>query len=656
VLPRLHTIEPRQDGDRRVVLRREGDVQVMLAGYHVPAGSHPDFPPLQILAQILTDAPTGRLYKELVETGKAAAVFPAGLQLQEPGMFGVAAQVREDKSLDEVLAKTLAVIENPGAKPVTDEEVERARGRFVKNIELTMNNSETIGLMLSDWMGMGDWRLWFINRDRLRAVTTADVQRVWARYYKPGNRTVGLFYPTKTPDHVDIPAAPDVAALVQDYKGDAVKEAGEAFDATPQNIEAHLKRTALPGGLKMVLLPKKTRGGSVFVAMSLRFGDEKSLMNLGAAPTMTTSMLMRGTLKHTRQQLTDELDRLKARINLNSWGSGQYLSVETTRENLPAVMTLVAEILREPAFDAKELEQLRAETLASIEQQRSDPNSLAFTTLFRHLRPYKHGDIRYVDSIEDSIADAKAVTRDQLVKFHRDFFGAQPAQFAAVGDFDAAALQRQVTALFGDWKNARPFTRVDNLYFDVAPKRETIQTPGKAQAMFAVGANLKLRDDDPDYPALVLGNYMLGGGFLNSRLMSRIRGTDGLSYGVGSQLSGDSFEQSGNFMSYAIYAPQNAEKLEKAYNEEIARVLNEDFSAKELEEAKSGYLQGRQVSRAQDRELVGTLAHYEFIGRTLAWDAEFEQKIQALTAAQIRAALRKHLDPAKFTIIKAGDF
>jgi zinc protease len=656
VLPKLHTVEPRQDGDRRVVLRREGDVQVMLAGYHVPAGSHPDFPALQILAQILTDAPTGRLYKELVETGKAAAVFPAGLQLQEPGMFGVAAQVREEKSLDEVLAKTLEIIENPGARPITDEEVERARGRFVKNIELTMNNSETIGLMLSDWMGMGDWRLWFINRDRLRAVTTADVQRVWASYYKPSNRTVGLFYPTKTPDHVEIPTAPDVTALVQDYKGDAVKEAGEAFDATPANIEANLKRAALPGGLKMVLLPKKTRGGSVFVAMSLRFGDEKTLMNLGAAPTMTTSMLMRGTRKHTRQQLTDELDRLKARINLNSWGSGQYLSVETTRENLPEVMTLVAEILREPAFDAKELEQLRAETLAGIEQQRSDPNSLAFTTLFRHLRPYKHGDIRYVDSIEDSIADAKAVTREQLVKFHRDFFGAQPAQFAAIGDFDAEALQRQVTALFGDWKNARPFTRVDNLYFDVPSKRETIQTPGKAQAMFAVGANLKLRDDDPDYPALVLGNYMLGGGFLNSRLMARIRGTDGLSYGVGSQLSGDSFEQSGNFMSYAIYAPQNAAKLEQAFNEEIARVLNEDFSEKEIAEAKSGYLQGRQVSRAQDRELVGTLAHYEFIGRTLAWDAEFERKIQALTAAQIRAALRKHLDPAKFSVIKAGDF
>ncbi len=656
VLPKLHTTEPTQDGDRRVVLRREGDVGMMLAGYHVPAGSHPDYAPLQILAQILTDAPTGRLHKELVETGKAAGVFPAGLQLQDPGMFGVAAQVREGQSLDGVLAKTLEIIENPAAKPVTAEEVERARSRFVKHIELAMNNSEQVGLMLSDWMGMGDWRLWFINRDRLRAVTAADVQRVWTQYYKPSNRTVGLFYPTKTPERAEIPATPDVAALVKDYKGDAVKEAGEAFEATPENIEAHLKRVTLPGGLKLSLLPKKTRGGSVFVAMSLRFGDQKSLKNLGAAPTTTTAMLMRGTRKHTRQQLDEELDRLKARINFSSWGSGQHVSVETTRENLPAVMELLTEILREPAFDAKELEQLRSETLAGYEQQRNDPNSLAINAMIKHLRPYPLGDIRYVDSVEDSIADLKAVTRDQLVKFHRDFFGAQPAQMAVVGDFDADALQQQVGKLLGGWKNPKPFTRVDNEYFEVPVKQQVIQTPDKAQAMFVAGMNLKLRDDDPDYPALVLGNYMLGGGFMNSRLMLRIRGKEGLSYGVGSQLSGDSFNPAGTFMSYAIYAPENGAKLERAFNEEIARVLNEDFPKEEIEQAKSGYLQSRQVARAQDRELAGVLSHLDFLGRTLAWDAEFDKKIQALDAAQIRAALRKHLDPSKFSVIKAGDF
>ena len=159
---------------------------------------------------------------------------------------------------------------------------------------------------------------------------------------------------------------------------------------------------------------------------------------------MTSAMLMRGTRKHTRQQLADEFDRLKAQVNIELRGSGQYASVETTRENLPAVLTLLAEVLREPAFDPKELEQLRTEWLAGIEQQRSEPSAIAVTQLRRHLTPYPAGDIRYVETLDESIASVKAVTRDQIVKFHKDFFGAQPAQFAVVGDFDAAEVSKLV--------------------------------------------------------------------------------------------------------------------------------------------------------------------------------------------------------------------
>lgn len=370
---------------------------------------------------------------------------------------------------------------------------------------------------------------------------------------------------------------------------------------------------------------------------------------------MVTAMLMRGTAKHTRQQIEDELDRLKARVSSNSWGSGMYLHLETTRENLPAVMPLIAEVLREPAFDAKEFEQLRNEMLANLEQQRSEPSAIAFTAFQKVLNPYPKGDIRYVDSIDDALAGFKAVTRDQLVRFHHDFFGA-PTQVTAVGDFDAAAFEQQVASLFGGWKAARPFTRVTSDYFDVPPQTRTFETPDKAQAFFVAGQNLDVRDDDPDYPALLFGNYMLGGGFMHSRLLDRIRIKEGISYGVGSQLSADALDKSGRFLTYAIYAPQNLARLEQAFKEEMQRVLTEGFSAEEIAAAKSGWIQGRSVDRAQDSGLAGTLQHYLFIGRTFAWDAELEKKVLALDAAQIRAALARHLDPAKFVVMKAGDF
>jgi zinc protease len=371
---------------------------------------------------------------------------------------------------------------------------------------------------------------------------------------------------------------------------------------------------------------------------------------------MTAAMLMRGTTKRTRQQIDDELDRLKARVGISTWGSGLSVSLETTRENLPALITLIGEVLREPAFDAKELEQLRAERLASLEQQRAQPSTIAGTAFQKLLKPYPKGDIRYVDSVDEGVADITAVTREQMQRFHRDFFGAQPAQLSMVGDFDAAALEAQVSRIFGGWKAPKPFTPVPSDYHEVAGQQRSFETPDKAQAFFVAGQNLNIRDDDPDYPALAFGNYMLGGGFLNSRLMGRIRIKDGLSYSVGSQLAVESKDKYGTFLTFAIYAPQNLARLEQAFQEEIARVLKDGYTAEEIATAKSGWLQSRSVARSQDRELSGTLGNYLFIDRTLTWDQEFEKKVLALDAEQIRAAMNRHIKPEKFVIMKAGDF
>ncbi len=190
----------------------------------------------------------------------------------------------------------------------------------------------------------------------------------------------------------------------------------------------------------------------------------------------------------------------------------------------------------------------------------------------------------------------------------------------------------------------------------MAPTAISIETPDKANAFFLAGLNLKLRDDDPDYPALVLGNYMLGGGFLNSRLAVRIRQKEGISYGVGSGLSAGSLDRSGTFTAYAIYAPENAGRLEAAFREELDKVLREGFGELETQKAKEGWLQSRNVTRSQDNALAGQLASYLFLDRTLAWDAALEQKVAALTPAQVHEAMARHIDPARLVVVKAGDF
>ncbi len=656
VLQPIYTFEPTQDGERTVTVRRVGDTQLAAAGYHIPAGSDPDFGAVEILTEILGNTPSGRLYKALVETKKAASVNGFNFQLHDPGMILFNAEVRKESSLDDARDTLLKTVEEITTRAPTSEEVERARTSLLKDIDLTLNSSDRVGLALSEPMAAGDWRLFFLHRDHIKKVTDADVQRVAAAYLKSSNRTVALFIPTPKPDRAEIPAVPDVAALVKDYKGDAAVSEGEAFDPSPANIEQRTTRSALPGGLEIALLPKKTRGGTVVASMTLRFGDERSLMNRAMAAQLAGQMLMRGTAKHTRQQIKDEFDRLKARAFVSGGTTSAGFSIETLRENLPAVLRAAAEVLREVSFPSSEFEQLKQERLAGIEANRSQPQFVGFIAFNRHLNPYPKGDVRYTATPDEQIAELKAATLDEAKKFYADFYGASNGELAVVGDFDAKEIEKLATQLFGSWKSPRPFSRVVTAYKEIPPANQSFETPDKANAFFVAGMLLNLRDDDQDYPALVLGNYMLGGGFLNSRLATRIRQKEGISYGVGSSLNASPQDKNGQFIANAIYAPQNAARLETAFKEEITRALKDGFTADEVAAAKSGYLQSQQVTRAQDSALAGRLASYLYLKRTLDWDAELEKKIGALTPEQITEALRRHIDPAKLTIIKAGDF
>ncbi|MEP6802033.1 MAG: pitrilysin family protein [Acidobacteriota bacterium] len=655
-LQATYTAEPTQDGERDVTLRRVGDVQALAVAYHVPSASHADAAAVEVLTRVLSDTPSGRLHKALVETKKASSIGGFLQPLREPGFVMLSAEVRQESSIDDARKTMLETIDALGKQPPTKEEVERAKTALIKNIELTLNSADRVGLQMSEWIGAGDWRLFFLNRDRIQRVTPEDVTRVAASYFKPSNRTVGEFLPTPKPDRAEIPPAPDVVAMLKDYKGQTATAQGEAFDPTPANIDARTSRSALSNGMKLALLPKKTRGETVVATMTLRFGDEKSLMNRSTAADLAADMLRRGTAKHTRQQINDEFDRLKARIAISGGPTSAAVRVETIRASLPAVLRLVAEILRTPTFPTSEFEQLKQENLAGIEQQKSDPNFIGQNAYQRHMSNYPKGDVRYVQTAAETLAGYQAATLEDARKFYTDFYGASNAELAVVGDFDPKDIAGLSGELFGDWKSPRPFARVPRPFKEVAPLNQSFPAPDKANAFLLAGMSLNLRDDDPDYPALVLGNYMLGGGFLNSRLATRIRQKEGLSYGVGSQFAASPLDKSGTFQTFAIYAPQNVEKLEAAFKEEVARALKDGFAPQEIAEAKSGFLQGAQVGRAQDASLARKLSDNLFIDRTLAWDAGLEKKIAALTPDEIVSAMRRHIDPSKITIIKAGDF
>ncbi len=646
-----YTAEPTQDGERSVTLRRAGEVQLVGALYHLPPGSHADFPAIDILVTALTKVPGGRLHRSLVEASKASSIYGGDQQQREAGYAYFGASLRQDMPLDAARTALIATLEGIAADPITDDEVERARTQLQNDIEMALTDPRELGIALSEFIAMGDWRLFFLYRDGLREVKREDVQRVATRYLKTANRTLGIFVPTPQPDRAEIPPAPDVAALVKDYKGAAAVAAGEVFDPTPANIDARTSVRQLPGGMKLALLPKKTRGGTVVAQLTLRWGDEQSKMGRSAACSLASAMLMRGTTKHTREQLRDEFDRLKAGVSVG----GERSSIETLRPNLPAVLRLVAEVLREPAFPASEFEQLKRSALTGIEGMKSDPNALAGLQLARHLNPYPPDHWLYTPTLEERMQRLQSVSVEDLRRCHDEFYGASNAELVVVGDFDAEEITRLAQQLFGDWKSPRPFTRIAGSYHEVPAINRNLDTPDKANAVFQAGLNLPLRDDQPDYPALALGNYLLGGSS-DARLSRRIREQEGLSYSVRSWLSAGSIDAVGEFGISAIYAPQNRARIETGILEVLRQVLREGFSDAEVAAAKNGYLALRKLSRTQDGALAGRLANNLYLGRRFAWDTDFDANIAALTPQQIQSALKRYLDPLKLSIIKAGDF
>jgi zinc protease len=658
VLDRTYTEEPVQDGERQVTLRRTGDVAVVGALYHGVAGPDPDWLATDAVSDILSNKPSGRLYKALVATGLASEVWSRVYPTAEPGVILAGAKVRAGGSPEKVQKVLLETIEGLGQSKIEDAEVERWRTASLKNFELALTDTSAIGVALSDWAAMGDWRLFFLARDRLEKVSATDISRVAKSFLRPSNRTAGLFLPTQAPERAPAASAPDIAATLKDFKPKESVDEAETFLASIENVEARTKRTTADG-LSLALLTKKTKKNAVRLSLTLRWGSAKELQNRRAAAGLLGPMLLRGTKKHSYQALRDELDRLRAELHVGAErGSVEQVNVTTlnlltVRDKLPAVIDLLAEILREPAFASEELENLRKEQLSQLEEQLQDPMANGFTTLNQRLYPWPKTDIRHVRSVQEQVEELKRVKLADLVQLHK-LWGASSLQIAVVGDMDPATVEQQITQKLGNWKASVAYERIARPYQPNEVIDDAIKTPDKQMAAVGVGQALEIQSTDADYPALALWNYVLGGS-ASSRLLNRLRQKEGLSYGAFSRLQAPPLDKGGSFLAGAICAPENADKALKATIEELDLLLKQGVSEAELSDAKKSYAATWDTQLADDDFVASELNRGLFLKRTFEFWKGINDKVQRVTANELLEIGRKYVKPEKLAKVRAGD-
>lgn len=668
-----YTEEPAQDGERRVVLRRVGGAGAVIAAYHMPAASHVDWAPLSILGSVLSETKTGRLDKALVETRIAASASGRSDNSHDPGLFIFSATPAAEK-LEEVQSELLKVIDALGEATFSQEEVDRAKLRAKRGSEQLSTSASAMASALSSASALGDWRLLFLQRDRVQSVTVDDVNRVARTYFPAWNRTLGIFIPAEAPQRLSIPTVPSIADVVKDYRGGEAVAAGEAFDPTPENLESRTQRFE-EGGLKIGLLPMKTRGETVALTLTLRYGNEESLQGQATAAGMLQSMLMAGTKRLDRQALQQEMDRLNVQIGGGggggrgrrggrggggggAGGAGSLsFSIEARRSSLEQGIRLLGEILREPSFPAEEFEQMKVRSLAGLAAMDGDPAMLASETISRALSQYPAGDVRYSMTLAERREEVESVTLDEIRSLYEQQLSAGTAELAIVGDFEPEAALSAVREILNGWKTtvkASPVVREAKP--DQKGAREALLTPDKANAVFLAGLSCDMNDDHPDAAALQLGNFILGGGTLSSRLGNRVRQKEGLSYGIGSSISIPAQGTDARFLINAITNPANIDRVETAVFEELRKFVEEGPSEQELAEAKTAWLEARKLAYSGDSSIAGQLASGLYLGRSFSREAEERARIEALTVASVKAAFQRHIPLDRLVVIRAGDF
>ena len=499
------------------------------------------------------------------------------------------------------------VLNQVAASGVTQEEVDRARQKILKNRELAAADPNRIAVELSEWGAQGDWRLYFLNRDRIEQVTPAQVKEIAEKYFATSNRTVGFFVPTAKAERTTIPAVPDIAKLVDGYKGRAARsESSETNEVAPLAIEARVVRPEPIGGVKLAFLPRKTRGEAVQLRLVLHYGTADNLKSLSEAASLLPELMIRETKSLNRQQIQDALDKNFARLGTGGimgrgmrrgGGGGGGLGtltfmVQTRRANFAAVLDIVRQVLREPTLPAGEFDLIKNERIAALEQGRSDPMALGMIQIQRLLSPYPSDDVRYVPTVDERVDRLKKASLDQVKSLFQSYLGAEHGELVIVGDFEPSEIMPILAKTFDGWKAAKPYARIERPYqADLKPERITILTPDKDNALYVAGLCLPIMDDNPDYPALVIGNFILGGGGLSSRIANRLRQKDGLSYGARSSFGASPLDPRADLVLNAIYNPVNVAKVVSAVDEELLRLLKDGVMASELEGAKNGYLQ-----------------------------------------------------------------
>lgn len=660
-LPPVRAVEPQQRDERRTVLKRPSPTAYLRMGFKTPAGRHPDSVSLLVADAVLSGGkamglggggPMGRsarLYRSLVAAGLARTAGSDVDLYIDPYLLLVGVTALPGVDPDQIERVIDNELTRLGNEPVPEEELQRA----VKQVKAQYVYSGEGVTNQAFWMGQMEivdtYRRAETIIDEIEQVTADDVRRVAATYLAPANRTVGWLLPDDIAAGGSDATADETMAAVMPVRWWGVGGPTNAVEVSGEfRLRAPFERTELANG-PVVLGQVQADDPTVAIRFRLEAGAALDPAGKHGLAAFTARLVTRGTPTRSFEAFNETTDSLGATVAVDPGRTFVEIHVRCLREDVPALLDLVADILRNPTFPSDEVEKVRQEVSASLREQDNDTRSVADRLVRTMIYPDGHPFRHRTFGEQDSLA---AISRDDLVAFHERHYGPQVVTVAVVGGIDSFhSFAEQIDQRFADWQsNAQRPIPPPPPPPSKADARST-GIPGKSQADVAIGMPTLSRLS-PDFFALEMGNLILGRLGLMGRLGDNVRDKQGLAYYAYSAI--ETGRQSSVWLARAGVDPSNVEKARAGVVEELRRLREEPVTDDELSDGKSFLTGSLPLALETNDGVAATLLAIEHYDLGLDYLDRYPDLINAITAEDILAAAQAHLDPDSLVVGVAG--
>ena len=654
-IPAVETTEPEQLGARRVTIHRAGQVGVVMLGYKVAEGRHEDWAALSLLQQVLGADKTGRLYRALEDKGKANATFTFAPQLHDPGLFIFGAYLTPEATHEEVEAIILEEIDSLISGGVDADELARAKSVIRAETYYGRDGPYGIADQINENIAMGDWAAYINLPKAIQTVTAPDLQEVAKKYFIHGKSTTGWFVPKIVNT---LSASLDGMPQPNYYRDPALfgqlhnaSEAAPNTAAATQSVvdfSSQMQRAKI-GDIELIAIDLPIDNVVSFVG-SIAAGDSLSLDDAPMLASLTAAMLDKGTTSQDRFQIAEKLDKLGANLRFSSGDQSLEFSGKFLRKDAGSVLQILADQLRNPAFDPTVLETLKSRQQAGLLQAIDNPDYRASALLSQILYPEDH--INYTTPINELKADLEATTVEDLAAFHATHYGASTMTLIFTGDIDFEQLKAAVGNAFDGWKGGSAYPTLDTAPNENKPAAERIYIEDKTSVAVRFGYNTQLQRTDDDYLPFMVGNYILGGSF-HSRLMTEVRKNRGLTYDIRARHQGDILTP-GNWILSASFSPSMLDDGLAATREVVQQWYDEGVSEEEVKSAIETLTGSYIVGLSTTGSVAGQIHSFMQRGFDPEYIDEYPLRVRQLTAEQVNRAIRQYFDPSQLTEVVAG--